>query len=153
MQRLHESDLTGYLLEREDWMVLRIPAIAVAHERYQVGPNRFYERKLGEVLHPARESAETLRAIKERMGTHAFSAQYQQSPVPPEGAMIKWRWFRRYLELPARIRFDKIIQSWDTATKTGEMNDYSVRNLSTTLRHRRFLFTDSFLLLWKWRVG
>ena len=23
------------------------------------------------------------------------------------------------------------------------------RNLSTTLRHRRFLFTDSFLLLWK----
>ena len=29
----------------------------------------------------------------------------------------------------------------------------TVRNLSTTLRHRRFLFTDSFLLLWKWRVG
>ena len=29
----------------------------------------------------------------------------------------------------------------------------AVRNLSTTLRHRRFLFTDSFLLLWKWRVG
>ena len=28
-----------------------------------------------------------------------------------------------------------------------------LRNLSTTLRHRRFLFTDSFLLLWKWRVG
>ena len=28
-----------------------------------------------------------------------------------------------------------------------------MRNLSTTLRHRRFLFTDSFLLLWKWRVG
>ena len=28
-----------------------------------------------------------------------------------------------------------------------------IRNLSTTLRHRRFLFTDSFLLLWKWRVG
>ena len=27
------------------------------------------------------------------------------------------------------------------------------RNLSTTLRHRRFLFTDSLLLLWKWRVG
>ena len=27
------------------------------------------------------------------------------------------------------------------------------RNLSTTLRHRRFLFTDSFLPLWKWRVG
>ena len=31
--------------------------------------------------------------------------------------------------------------------------DAALRNLSTTLRHRRFLFTDSFLLLWKWRVG
>ena len=31
--------------------------------------------------------------------------------------------------------------------------DIALRNLSTTLRHRRFLFTDSFLLLWKWRVG
>ena len=33
----------------------------------------------------------------------------------------------------------------------AQSND--MRNLSTTLRHRRFLFTDSFLLLWKWRVG
>ena len=35
--------------------------------------------------------------------------------------------------------------TWDRAE--------AARNLSTTLRHRRFLFTDSFLLLWKWRVG
>ncbi len=35
----------------------------------------------------------------------------------------------------------------------GPCHVNSVRNLSTTLRHRRFLFTDSFLLLWKWRVG
>ena len=40
-------------------------------------------------------------------------------------------------------------------TNTTEETYYPVirRNLSTTLRHRRFLFTDSFLLLWKWRVG
>ena len=35
----------------------------------------------------------------------------------------------------------------------GLRTDQAYRNLSTTLRHRRFLFTDSFLLLWKWRVG
>ena len=35
----------------------------------------------------------------------------------------------------------------------GLYYSWSKRNLSTTLRHRRFLFTDSFLLLWKWRVG
>ena len=39
-----------------------------------------------------------------------------------------------------------------TAGVRGRTTD-GKRNLSTTLRHRRFLFTDSFLLLWKWRVG
>ena len=33
------------------------------------------------------------------------------------------------------------------------LSHHEARNLSTTLRHRWFLFTDSFLLLWKWRVG
>ena len=44
---------------------------------------------------------------------------------------------------PARTRVD--LSLWKKVRK--------LRNLSTTLRHRRFLFTDSFLLLWKWRVG
>ena len=43
-------------------------------------------------------------------------------------------------------------QVWAHATVIdGKIHAF--RNLSTTLRHRRFLFTDSFLLLWKWRVG
>ena len=40
------------------------------------------------------------------------------------------------------------LEELSIAERTTEL-----RNLSTTLRHRRFLFTDSFLLLWKWRVG
>ena len=28
------------------------------------------------------------------MGSQTFSAQYQQAPVPPGGALIKWHWFR-----------------------------------------------------------
>ena len=40
---------------------------------------------------------------------------------------------------------------WNTTLANQVMQ--AMRNLSTTLRHRRFLFTDSFLLLWKWRVG
>ena len=43
--------------------------------------------------------------------------------------------------------FDGFIETWHDVFHLPQ------RNLSTTLRHRRFLFTDSFLLLWKWRVG
>src|SRR5439155_11418466 len=36
MQRLHEDDLVGHLLEKGDWRVLRFPAIADANETYTI---------------------------------------------------------------------------------------------------------------------
>jgi len=33
------------------------------------------------------------------MGSAAFSAQYQQQPVPADGNMVNWKWFTRYTEL------------------------------------------------------
>ena len=60
------------------------------------------------------------------MGSAAFSAQYQQQPVPAGGNLIKWRWFAAYDNLPPK-RFDhRIVQSWDTASKAEELSDYSV---------------------------
>ena len=52
----------------------------------------------------------------------------------------------------------KLVAKWgegsiDEVLEKIVMDVVTDRNLSTTLRHRRFLFTDSFLLLWKWRVG
>ena len=42
----------------------------------------------------------------------------------PEGGLIKAEWFRRYHATPAE--FLRIVQSWDTAYKPDEHNDYSV---------------------------
>ena len=55
-----------------------------------------------------------------------FAAQWQQSPVPPGGAMIRREWLRYYDKLPERTYRTKIIQSWDTAAKDGAQNDWSV---------------------------
>ena len=55
--------------------------------------------------------------------------------------------------------FPSLAKVDDESSRPGEFHPEALtepclnRNLSTTLRHRRFLFTDSFLLLWKWRVG
>ena len=40
--------------------------------------------------------------------------------------MIRWAWLNTYRELPVRLRHDRVVQSWDTASKVGELNDYSV---------------------------
>ncbi|MCH7910393.1 MAG: terminase, partial [Candidatus Hydrogenedentes bacterium] len=126
MQRLHVDDLVGHVLEQEPWVHLNLPAIAESSQRIQTGPETFIDRRAGDVLHPEHESRETLDDIKSVLGTYAYSAQYLQSPVPAGGTMIKWSWFRFYDEAPPLGENDRIIQSWDTASKAGELHDYSV---------------------------
>lgn len=126
MQRLHIDDLVGHVLKKEDWVHLNLPAIAEETQRIPCGPGRFVTRRPGELLHPAREPRETLDRIKKTLGTYAFSAQYQQQPVPPGGAMLQESWFRTYEQLPERGPNDRVVQSWDTASKADEIHDYSV---------------------------
>jgi predicted phage terminase large subunit-like protein len=125
-QRLHVDDLVGYVLQKEKWTHLNLPAIADTEQEIPLGRNRVYRRGIGEVLHPARESRETLAAIRIALGSYDYYAQYQQCPVPPEGAVLQREWFRVYDEIPARTRGDRIIQSWDTALTDGISSDYSV---------------------------
>ncbi len=89
MQRLHQEDLVGHVLEQEPWDVLSFPAIAEQDERFLIESpfgNRWFVRKTGESLHPERESLTSLAAIRERMGEYNFSSQYQQNPIPLGGA-------------------------------------------------------------------
>ncbi|HEY6764012.1 MAG TPA: hypothetical protein VI386_04520 [Candidatus Sulfotelmatobacter sp.] len=85
MQRLHQEDLVGHVLEQEPWEVLSFPAIAEQDEAFLIDSpigRRWFKRKLGDALHPERETLQTLAGIRERMGDYNFSSQYQQSPIP-----------------------------------------------------------------------
>jgi predicted phage terminase large subunit-like protein len=125
MQRLHLEDLAGHVLRQERWVHLNLAAIAEIDEHIPIGPNETYFRKLGELLDEEREPKRELDVLKVALGSFKFSAQYQQRPVPPEGEIIKWDWFRYYDAHPHRQPGDQIVQSWDTAYKAAELNDYS----------------------------
>jgi predicted phage terminase large subunit-like protein len=129
MQRLHQEDLVGEVMEREPWDVLSLPAIAIDDECYQYdglfGKNTF-TRRAGEALHPERDSVETYRKIREAVGEYTFESQYQQNPMPLEGGMIKRDWLKFYTPGEEPQSFRMVVQSWDTANKAGELNDYSV---------------------------
>jgi predicted phage terminase large subunit-like protein len=126
MQRLHEDDLAGYLLEAGGWEHLDLPAVATQDVTLPLGRGWLYQRLTGEVLHAARESQLVLDRIKAEIGSLQFSAQYQQRPIPVEGNIIKRDWYPRYDKPPALGSSDHIVQSWDTAMMTGDSNDYSV---------------------------
>jgi hypothetical protein len=89
------------------------------------GPKTFL-RRTGEALHPARESLETLARIRANIGEYNFAGQYQQTPSPAGGGMVKEAWFRRYRPDQRPETFYQNIQSWDTANKPTELADYSV---------------------------
>lgn len=126
-QRLHVDDLVGHVSEFDDgWTVLNLPAIATEDQRIPFGPNRYHYRKKGALLHPARETQAVLEELKLNIGSAAFEAQYQQSPIPPGGHMFKRDWLNHYPFLPEVTENDTVFQSWDTASKTGLQNDWSV---------------------------
>jgi hypothetical protein len=78
MQRLHQDDLVGHVLERgEEWEVLSFPAIAEADERYLVETalgSFVYCRKPGEVLDPKRESLKKLLELKAHWNLYLFES-------------------------------------------------------------------------------
>ena len=129
MQRLHEDDLVGHVLKQEGWEVISLPAVSEVDERFVVTTpfgERRYSRRVGEALHPERESLATLDQIRRTLGEYNFAGQYQQTPAPAGGGLVKEAWFRRYKPEDQPQPFDQVIQSWDTANKPSELADYSV---------------------------
>ena len=131
MQRLHQDDLVGHVLENdENWEVLSFPAIAEERQEYTVKTvlgSYTFKREIGDVLDPSRESLATLRQVQIDIGTYNFASQYQQNPTPMGGSMIKREWLQQRYDPEAPLpHFSSKFQGWDTANKSGELNDFSV---------------------------
>ena len=149
MQRVHMDDLTGFVTSQsEEWQVLNLPAIAEIDEVIPISDAKVHRRRVGEALSAEREPLSVLENLKAQLGSDAFSAQYQQMPVPPGGAMIKRDWIKRYAQLPLQRERSLILQSWDTASKGGPENDFSVCTTWCISRERRWYLMD----VWRKRV-
>jgi predicted phage terminase large subunit-like protein len=121
-QRLHPDDHIGRLLcSAEKWTALTLPAIAEKDEYIAIGPGQWHLRRVGDLLHPAQESRDFLEALRSQ-DPEIFAAQYQQSPIPPGGFLIKRDQIQYCVELPKRTPSSVYIQSWDTGQKPGETN-------------------------------
>jgi predicted phage terminase large subunit-like protein len=146
MQRLHQDDLVGHVLEQERWEVLSFPAIAEKDESFVIESifgERPFIRKTGEPLHAARESLETYGKIRSSIGEYNFTSQYQQNPTPPGGAMVKTDWLRFYEQGEQPAKFSQIVQSWDTANKSTDLSDYSVGTTWGVL-YKKYYLLDVF---------
>jgi predicted phage terminase large subunit-like protein len=123
MQRIHEGDLSGDILAKNlGYDHLCLPA------EYE-GLNRIVSslgwtdprKEPNELLWPENWNRERLDDLKKNMTPYAVAGQLQQRPVPQEGGMIQWNWFKRYTDLPGKDIYLETIQVWDTAQKANEL--------------------------------
>tara|TARA_R110000868_G_scaffold33755_1_gene122203 strand:- start:1483 stop:2964 length:1482 start_codon:yes stop_codon:yes gene_type:complete len=131
MQRLHEEDLSGYLLKGgtgEHWHHLLIPA--------EIPPDFVYPAKdypygipietnlpVGATW-PYKKTLENL-AIMRESNPYTTASQYDQRPAPLGGGIFKDKWWQYYpAQLPPPFEYRFITA--DTAQKTEEKHDYSV---------------------------
>jgi predicted phage terminase large subunit-like protein len=148
-QRLHPDDLIGTLLRSaEQWTVLTLPAIAEKAEPIPVGPGRCHSRRVGDLLHPEQLSRESLESFK--MGdSEAYAAQFQQSPIPPGGFLIKRDQIQYCDQLPKRTSSCVHLQTWDTAQKPGEANACSAC-LDILVQNNKYFIARALVGQWEY---
>ena len=126
MQRLHEEDTSGVILEKGlpfDHIMLPM--------RYE--PGRAFPTMLGledprtyegELLFPARFPEAVVDRDEAQMGPYATAGQHQQSPEPRGGGIIKRDWWVQW-DRTSFPPFDYVIAALDTAYTTKSENDPS----------------------------
>ncbi|MEN9782246.1 MAG: hypothetical protein RL208_396 [Pseudomonadota bacterium] len=123
MQRLHEEDLSGFLLSKNaNWNHVCLPLISDSKCDVFFNNKLYFTRDAGDILiYDATQ--EWIENTKNEIGIEAFLAQYQQKPIKEEGNLIKREWIK--IEDHSKTNFEHFYISIDCASGVKINNDYS----------------------------
>lgn len=148
-QRLHPDDLTGTLIEKYQFKVLKKPLLSyctkgpaelptgIRKDKFKKGYEKyhkiFYNGDIYQCNIPQQYSYDRLSELMQNRAV--FEAQYQQNPQVNKGQVINVDWFKYYrksdifssspTENPP-IKIDTIMIFADTGSKKTQKSDYSV---------------------------
>ena len=160
-QRVHPFDVSAALLQAGTWVHMNLPAEYVPSEKCRIYVNDPYgvdapagravvptlifedpREHAGEALWPEHIDLPELKALKRDLGPRAYSAFFQQNPLPPEGAMFKVSdWIK---VSPNDVPRDcRKVRAWDLAStklEAGKLPDWTCgalvgKSKSTRIRY------------------
>ncbi len=138
MQRLHEQDLSGHLLEQGGYDHLCLPM--------EFEPGRACVTSLGwrdprtredELLCPKRFPRREVDELKRRLGLYGTAGQLQQRPAPLDGGLFQRRWFQIAAQRPRAARR---VRYWDLAAAVD--GDYTCGALLSRTQQGTFYVED-----------
>ena len=122
MQRLHEKDVSGLILEQELGyehlcLPMRFDPLRRCTTSIFFTDPRTYE---GELLFPQRFPERVVAGLEKTLGSIAAAGQLDQLPAPAKGNIFKNEWFGVFYSVK---KYQRIVISLDTASKAQELND------------------------------
>jgi predicted phage terminase large subunit-like protein len=114
MQRLHQQDATGHLLDQGGYTHLCLPAEYEPTHPF-VWPDD-PRSEPGELLWPEHFTEQAVDKLKRKLGSYRAAGQLQQRPSPAEGGMFQrdwWRYWTPGFEHTLWKGWDLVLQSWD----------------------------------------
>ena len=133
MQRLHERDATGYLLEQmkipgaDAYHHIKIPLVATASAPVTFRGKTYVHRNVGDLLQPTYMDEQAVAAIRVSQRNN-FEGQYQQNPIKMIGGHLDPRRISRLsgsgLEIKSRLGLTPVFYLDFAATeKQTQKND------------------------------
>ena len=147
MQRLHERDISGHILEDiKGWEHICIPAEWDGKVRRTSLGEYDPRKKKGELICPERFGEKEITTLKQLLGTYGTAGQLQQDPTPSEGGILKTNHFRLWPATSGLPPFEYILQSYDcafTEKTTGDPTACSVWAMFTHKGERNAMLIDA----------
>jgi predicted phage terminase large subunit-like protein len=143
MQRLHDDDVTGYLLKKKGDKIRHICLPAEVSDR--VNPPELKERYIDGLLDPVRIDREVIAEAKIDLGSRQYAGQYEQAPSVDGGNIIKAEWFghislSQFLAIRGRAAIHFFLDTAYDEKKQKSDNDPSGILAACLLQNYLFIF-------------
>jgi predicted phage terminase large subunit-like protein len=122
MQRLHQNDPTGHMLEKvKEGKAIKHICLPgeIRNYKAQLQPPELEEFYIDDLLDTVRLSWDALKEMAADLGTYGFAGQIGQNPTPPGGGMFKVDSFQIIDHLPNDIHRMQVMRYWDKAGTEG----------------------------------
>ena len=140
MQRLHERDTSGIILDRAlNYTHLCLPMRFEADRCCETPIFKDPRHIDGELLFPERFPEGQVADLEKVMGGYASAGQLQQRPSPRGGGMFKREWFTIVDAAPAGCRW---VRGWDLAATADANAAWTAGALLGKAMDGRFYFGD-----------
>lgn len=147
MQRLHQGDPTGHLIDKKKGRIFHICLPGeIRNYRDKVQPPELIKHYVDDLLDPKRMPWNVLDNMEADLGQYGFAGQIGQNPTPPGGAMFKTDNFQYIESLPSvkedpKNKITMTVRYWDKAGSQGK-GAYTVGVKMAKLASGKFVILD-----------